>query len=43
VVEAQKDGPRQATIASWRSSAELPWSWRELWMRVREVAIEDLA
>jgi hypothetical protein len=26
-----------------RSSAELPWRWRELWMRVREVAIKDLA
>ena len=36
-------GPRQAAIAAWRSSAELPWRWPEGWMRVCEVAIEDLA
>jgi len=26
-----------------KASAELPWRWRELWMRVCEVPIEDLA
>jgi hypothetical protein len=36
--------PDKATIAAWRSSATLlPSTWRELRMRLSEVAVEDLA
>jgi hypothetical protein len=36
--------PAKATIAAWRSSVRLlPLTWRELGMRLGEVAVEDLA